>query len=198
MLSEGIAVKGTDVSSEDRQDITSILSYFDSRHDLDAVKALPDGFMLSDMERVLGFPMYYGDPEYEDKNTYFSFMSAADSPVDISGYDLMIDLSDAYEEVYAFPESGLEIRLDDSHTVLKILYSGEQVIEKDLTEYALELIGNDPGLEYGATLPADDMTFIIESGEVNVKIVFTSIEGNYEDAELAYLYTRFILLVDIK
>jgi hypothetical protein len=173
------------------------LDYFDRYHSLEDVDALPEDFMLSDMDRVFGFSFYY---DYYDsgKYLYFSFTADSDSLVDLSGYDYMIDLSESYTQDHSLLGGDLEITADTDRSGIKVSYMGERVIDQDFYVYAETLIDRYDDTQYSKQVPAEDMTFDIDTDEIGLRIVFSNINGTEEDSGISYIYTSYVLLIDIK
>ena len=197
MISNGEIIKGINVNDADKGTITSILRYFESRHDLDDLKILPNNFYGSQMEDVFGFSSFY-DVKYPDKNRYFSFISRSDSLIDISGYDYMVDLSQFYEMTYSLEENDMEISYDRENSLLELSFKGNKIITKDLSDFARELLYLYSDEEFENQLDPEDLTFILDSVDVNVKIIFSRIGGSFIDEETEYIDTNFVLLIDIK
>lgn len=175
MLEEGKIKKAGNVPAEDRIEISSILDYFKSNHNLKDVKYLPEDFEMDDMDDVLGFS--YQPRQGGIDNGRFNFiMDQMSGPIDIKGYDYLFDgrslfsgNGDAKSQAYAV--------YDNDSGKIKISYGGKTVYEKEMSIFADEIIK-----KYGVVIgkdfiPADDMIFTDENENVKVKYIIMYISG---------------------
>ncbi len=196
MLSGGSIVK-TDkaVSKVDKKEISQILGYFSNNHTLDAVKYLPEGFKMSQMDDVFGFP----NAEYSSDNNrhYFSYNSdMRNNPVDIEGYSYMLPM-DNHRASWKISDYDIEIKYDDNTQEIKISTSGRQIYNKSLQGFVEQL--HRKHIEDRKTDAAtDEMTLIDEKENIRVKLIFNHING-FEDFEgIKVNSMEFFLLIHLK
>lgn len=72
MVEDNKLVKASsNISLEDKIEISNILNYFNRSHDLGKVKYLSQDFDIKDMEEVFGFSFAYGEKESLDNHFYY-------------------------------------------------------------------------------------------------------------------------------
>ncbi|CCJ33410.1 MULTISPECIES: DUF4153 domain-containing protein [Caloramator] len=171
LLKDGKIVPKSYVNHKDKENISSILSYFERYHSLDDVKYLPKGFQISDMKKVFGFEY---TPKVFQPVMYFNFQRKADErSLNISGYDYLFDMRYMYENTEA---KGIYAKYDYNSSVLKIFNGNEEIYSKDLDEFVKKLVikYKDSGQEL-IMLGTEDLTFTDVTPKVKVKIIFNSI-----------------------
>lgn len=175
------------VLSNDQQEISNILSYFNNNHELSYVESLPDGYNLDNMIDDFGFvysPGYEGD--------YLSFYYDHDwtQAIDISKYDYYLAINSWNNR---FRVSDLEIHYNNYNYTLNISNGNEDMV-LDIKEY-VRYIHDE--LRFKQEYSSDDMTVLIEA-DYNIKLIFNHISGtqvsNGNDIDL--YNTEFILLLD--
>lgn len=196
MLAEDKIVIKT-ISKQDRQEISSILEYFNRNHSLKDVKVLPPDFKMEDMNRVFGF-------EYEyignyDKMEYFFFEKEQEGNYDISGYDYLIDNRSLYNKSFS-DKNNLDVSYDMDKALLNISYKNKLVYSKPLYEFTDKLVE-----KYGFSInknniPTEEMTFIDENSNIKIKIIFMNMSGNINaiDKDPRMNSYEFYVLVKIK
>ena len=89
MIGESGLVKSTDdISMDDKLEMGMILKYFMDNHSLKDLKYLPEGFRISDMESIFGFP-YMEKSLYEDN--YFYYFLSQGKTLEVKGYDYLLE-----------------------------------------------------------------------------------------------------------
>jgi len=177
MLVDGkIQPAPADLSKEDKIAICGILAYFNTKHNLDEVRYLPEGFVMNDMEEVFGFP--YEEPELSSPEDFFFLArnEAEVGAVDIKEYDYMFDAGILYYDRTADHE--LKADFDEESGILRINKQGTLLYEKDLTSFVKDLLAKHGGQK--DNLPVEEMTLIDENDKIKVKLSFKSIQGNQD------------------
>jgi hypothetical protein len=170
-------VEGT-ISKDDKDNIRSILRYFNNNHSLSDVGFLPDGFKMDDVLEYFKFD----SNEYYTKASYFSFGSEAGNAVDISGYDYLISLGQGGTE-------GQKVEFGDNYTVAYSsddedieVYEGEKkVYSFDLKSFAEVLHKNHGEEKY--QLPQKEMTVVDENSDVRIRIMLTNLSGAIDESD---------------
>lgn len=179
MISEGEIIPNSNISTEDKNQISSILSYFNNKHSLSDVKYLPKNFKIQDIDSVFGFS--YIENEYNSLIYYTYFNNYEDRiPLEIKDYDYLIDSeilninnSSANELNAEFiPESG----------IVKITRSGDELYSKDLNEFTKKLIDKYGINNGGQSIDPKEMTFEDENEKVKVKFLFSHISGSKDSS----------------
>lgn len=179
MISEGEIIPNSNISTEDKNQISSILSYFNNKHSLSDVKYLPKNFKIQDIDSVFGFS--YIENEYNSLIYYTYFNNYEDRiPLEIKDYDYLIDSeilntnnSSANELNAEFiPESG----------IVKITRSGDELYSKDLNEFTKKLIDKYGINNGGQSIDPKEMAFEDENEKVKVKFLFSHISGSKDSS----------------
>ncbi|WP_291567959.1 MULTISPECIES: DUF4153 domain-containing protein [unclassified Clostridium] len=197
MISEGEIIPNSNISTEDKNQISSILSYFNNKHSLSDVKYLPKNFKIQDIDSVLGFS--YIENEYNSLSYYTYFNNYEDRiPLEIKDYDYLIDSeilntnNSSTNELNAefIPESG----------IVKITRNGDELYSKDLNEFTKKLIDKYGINNGGQSVDLKEMTFEDENEKVKVKFLFSHISGS-KDASTGKIESHgndFYILLKLK
>ncbi|MCM8710303.1 DUF4153 domain-containing protein [Clostridium sp. SYSU_GA19001] len=190
MLSDSKILASSNVSKEDRIQISSIIDYFNRNHSLTEVKNLPADFKIENMDKVFGFSF---ENQYVLEGSYFNFvLNNSEGPLDIKGYDYIFDartLNSKSGNLHAF--------YDYDSAVVKISYEGKEVYLKDLNTFTDELIKKHVTNSSEKLLPVKEMTFTDENEKIAVKFIFLNISGNLKEARQAKGF-EFYMAVKIK
>lgn len=185
----------SDVSQNDKYEISSILDYFEKNHSLNDVKHIPKGFKLEDMSSVFGFsfmPQNYGSPMGQ-----FNFVrNDSKKYIDITGYDYLFDVKNLNNDLN-MSNSYLTASYNYETSVIKIIYKGNEIYTKNLNSFAQNLIDKYGVFSKGNSLSSEEMTLIEENEKVKVKFVFSNIAGNRSEGTNAKEFD-FYMLVKIK
>ncbi len=193
MLVSGEVVPGTEVSEEDRKNISSIVSYYESR-DMDKISYLDDDFEYSDFERTFGFQRedYYGSPDMEYINL---FTDQNESASEVSGFDYLFMLNN-YTESVTFQE--MKVELNDM-TSLKITLKDELILEENLNDEILAIIEEHQGQMEKGMLSQEDAIILLENEKISVKVMLLELSARRESGdELKFDHLRISLLIDVK
>lgn len=174
MLVDGkIQPAPADIAKEDKTEISGILAYFNTKHDLSDVKYLPEGFDMNDMEEVFGFP--YQEPDLTPPEDFFFFArnEAEVGATDIKEYDYMFDAGILYDMA---ADHALKADFDEESAILRISQQGALLYEKELNSFVKDLLEKHGGQK--DNLAAEEMTLIDENEKIKVKLSFKAIHGS--------------------
>lgn len=160
-----------EISGPDKRAIVSILEYFDQSHSLSDVRLLPQDFQFQDMERIFGFSRedIWGQP---GRLEYFQLYTLA-GPLDVRGYDYFLNSANLLRETVILDDLTVSYSTDELR--LTVTRGNQEIYAKDLKAFAEEIVERQgPG---NREVPAEDMTFHDENEAVQVKLVFTGIQG---------------------
>jgi len=195
MLVDGEISKKENIPREDKEEISAILMYFQSKHSLKDVRYIPEEFKIKDMEVVFGFP--YTEKGISSEEYFSYYMNPEDRAVlDVKGYDYSIQslaLMNSPVEV-----EGLNINYKD--TTIEITEDGNLIYEKNLKDYIDKLLINPVTLDKNHyQLNPETATFVDENERIRAKILITSFSGAREfNGENVINHVEFEMLVDIK
>ncbi|WP_461615526.1 DUF4153 domain-containing protein [Clostridium sp. Marseille-QA1073] len=172
MISEGEIIPNSNISTEDKNQISSILSYFNNKHSLSNVKYLPKNFKIQDMDSVFGFS--YIENEYGSLSYYSYFNNYEDRlPLEIKNYDYLID-----SEILNTNNSSvnkLNAEFNSQSGIVKITLNGKELYSKDLNEFTKKLIDKYGVNDSGQSIDPKEMTFEDENENIKVKFFFSHI-----------------------
>ncbi len=195
MLVNGAISKKENIPREDKEEISAILMYFQSKHSLKDVRYIPEEFEIKDMEAVFGFP--YTEKSISSDEYFSYYMNPEDRAVlDVKGYDYSISsiaLINSPVEI-----EGLTVSYADN--IIKIMEDGNLIYEKNLKDYIDKLLINPIQLDnHNYQLDLEKATFVDESEKIKTKILITSFSGAREfNGENIINYVEFEMLIDIK
>ncbi|MFH5836288.1 DUF4153 domain-containing protein [Proteiniclasticum sp. C24MP] len=193
MLQSGSIQPGTNVSEEDRKNISSIVSYFDSR-DPSKIKYLGDDYEYNDFESVFGFERqdYYRYPEME----YIYLSSDMDrTGIDIKGYDYLFTVN--YNTRTAETD-GITLELDNV-TDLIVRLNGEPIMTEDLSEDIERIVRENEDQMQKAQIAYEDSIILKENDRVSVKLILRELSARKTDSDtLDFDYINFNILLQMK
>lgn len=199
MIRDNSIVKsGQEVSAVDKKEISEILSYFSRSHTLDDVRYLPEGFKISQMKELFGFPNTVGD-YYNQTREYFSYSSNMMSvPIDIKGYSYMFPAND-FSSAGTSLGYDIEIKHDRATHEVAISDRGKEVYRKSLLEFGKQL-HDKYGTENKHNIASEEMSLVDENEHIKVKFMFNYVDG-YEDeigSDINVNTMNFYILLNMK
>lgn len=165
MLKDSKIIKNNSLNQKDKEQIISILDYFNTNHNLNDVKYIPKNFKIDEMDDVFGFPRS-ANLSYEQNNFAFDSVQTG-GPIDISGYDYMFDSKIIYDKAKS-PK--LNINYDKVSNVVKVFQQNDLIYTKNLNEIAKKLVD-----KYGMSTKQnsiDQNNMFFEEETSKIKIVF--------------------------
>lgn len=198
MLVEGQIIKSSkELSQANKEDISSILHYFERNHSLKQVKYLPENFEFKKMESVFGFEDVesYGI----SANRYFYFGGEGSfTGVDIAGYNYMFQVA-SYSGSGARFGDGINVDYKQQERKIVLYKDGKEIYSKSMDEYAQKLI-EKYGIDTSGKNIVENMIFEDENEEVKIKFIFRSMSGetNGSTDEILNVDCEFIVLVTLK
>lgn len=205
MLSNGEIVKDGEISSEDKREISNIISYFNQNHKLRDIKVLPKDFDLDKMETVMGFKYepYYSRPYEENRYFYYGTQNAEDA-VDIKGYDYYIHMNSWNENKREV--DGLAVQYNRVKNTLVVSKDDKVVLEQEMIAFVKDIYEKQQTKlpnENKNMMDYKDMTYEIDflgiEENMNLKFIFNEINGRVdENNNMIIENVDFILLISNK
>lgn len=175
MLQNGTITKApANITDSDKQDLSSIVLYFNRYHDLEDLSYLPQGFEIQAMEDVFGFPADY---YYTGSNRYFYFHAQDGMKLlDIREYDYFYDLSPR-QNMTGTIGSTLEVTYQPENKRLIIKQLGEEIYNKDLNEIGLKIYSQHKGKDH---LSQEQLSFTDANQKLELLYLFRYLGGYAE------------------
>jgi len=178
MINNNSVVKSNKIiPEEDMRQISSMIRYFDMKHELSELKYFPKDFKIDKMESILGFKYY--DEYYNNGDNYFFLSSRSTNQfVDIRGYDYLFDGRNQGFKGDSTGEYALDFNYETN--MLKIKQSSNEIYSKDLTVYINNLIDKYGYSKTSDNVPASEMSFEDENEDIKIKIQLVHLSGMRE------------------
>jgi len=201
ILNDKTIKPSVDVPKEDRVSISSILLYFQNKHELKDLKYVPNDFKLSQTKKVFGFELeeqYWGG----STDKYFNYSIGENGGfLDIKNYDYFADYS-SYRGTTrpGNIEDSLSISYSEQNRTIEILEKGEIVYTRNIDDIATnihyKIHGNTPG-KYQVSI--DDMDYIDDTSSMEVLYIFNNISGMESlDGKITIHPSMFYIFIKIK
>ncbi|NLZ38976.1 MAG: DUF4153 domain-containing protein [Firmicutes bacterium] len=169
MLEEGQIVPAKTISLQDKKGICSIISYFNSYHDLSDLEVLPPDFTLDKMTEIFGFDLTCA----ESVNKFFSHrVEERQILLNVQNYDYLLSSNVGLYDGMSFRQDSLRISYQEQ--TLQITRDGKNILELDVARIALQIHEANSGEDI---LPSEKMTFTDENEHLTIKLIFHSIDG---------------------
>ena len=209
ILSDGKLTPQPNVSLNTKKEVTNILNYLRYSHSLSHLSWLPQDFEIwEDMRDTFGFEPTWGYPG-EENLTYYSVQLDTDTPLDITGYETMVQTNIYWYSKPEAPEDELRnyvftiedktytllvtrtSSLDVSVRLLDMENASQPLVQAQLYTYLETLMEHHPN---GGLQPPEVLTFTEIQGDAGLKVVFQSINANFSETEsgIDYFATIFI------
>lgn len=193
MVQNGLVIPNANVPQTDRENISSIVSYFANR-DITKIKYLDEEFVLDDFEKTFGFAQvngyYYPEQEYA-----YIHAELGKTPVSISGYDYMLKLN-SYENTLSITDS-VSIALDAKAQTVKISEGSNFLLEVDLKAKLKAFLDNYRGDGKGM-MTFEEASFTDENEKVRVKFIISDLNGRKDGDDYSIENLDMFVLVTLK
>lgn len=206
MLSENKINPNPNLSAKDKSEITSIMDYMTSMGHLRSLEWFPEkykdsSYLYNEYETIFGFSPY--DSPGIDRPAYYSVSMDKTVPLDISGYDLYINL-----ELHSLEEDSTLLStftLDDQNLSLYsepdnegepklvlITAEGSKLLEVTTTEILSELQANTSKSDI---MPPEALSASTTNNGISLTLYFENISFEEIDGTLSGIYGSIIVLI---
>ncbi len=202
ILVNGVIQKNSTIPDETKGAITGKLEYLEHNYDYKGVDFLPEEFTLSDMKEVLGFEYTYDyaglKMEPGEGRDIFINEEILGSVVEISGYDYIWDSDTWVTNGIETDRGRLDFSFvrDEKGSILEINLNETILYTKKMDEFMDTIKASWDSK--GKNITIDDMTFMADTPQAELKIVFTGVEIYPDDRGFEVGWMRFYILVKMK
>lgn len=178
-----------EISDGDKQEISSILAYFNRYKKLSELKALPRDFKMEQMQTVFGFArtgqsaMYFNHRIKEQNNA-----------VDIRGFDYYFDVL-AKDVTIQKDEIPVSIAYTGNNGEVQIMRLGQLIYSGNINDIALKIHYANKN---NASLNNEDMMITDQNENVKVVYIIKSISGINDNEGSTIKSVVFSLLIKLK
>lgn len=205
MLSNGEIIKNNEIPIEDKREISNIVSYFNSTHELKDIKVLPQGFELDKMETIMGFKYepYYSLPYDQNRYFYYGTQNAEDA-VDVKGYDYYLHMNSWSENKREV--NGLTLQYNRAKNILTLSKEDRIILEQDIVDFVRDIYEKQESKfseQNKNMLNYEDMSYEIDflgiDANMSLKFIFNEVNGRVdENNNIIVESVDFILLIGNK
>ncbi|NMB08597.1 MAG: DUF4153 domain-containing protein [Tissierellia bacterium] len=198
MLVDNKVEAASNISIEDKEEISMILNYFNTNHSLENVKYLPEDFKINNMEEVFGFS-YIEKNIYNNEYFYYYTQQERNNIIDIKDYDYLLNNYRILDR--SVKVDNMEIFYNKENFKLTIKELDNLVYEANISDLANEIIEKqkDDFIENRNRLNPENTTIIKENEKVGVKFIVNSISGRIaSEGETIIEDVEFTVLIKIK
>ena len=198
MLVDNKVEAASNISIEDKEEISMILNYFNTNHSLENVKYLPEDFKINNMEEVFGFS-YIEKNIYNNEYFYYYTEQERNNIIDIKDYDYLLNNYRILDR--SVKVDNMEIFYNKENFKLTIKELDNLVYEANINDLANEIIEKqkDDFIENRNRLNPENTTIIKENEKVGVKFIVNSISGRIaSEGETIIEDVEFTVLIKIK
>lgn len=198
MLVDNKVEAASNISIEDKEEISMILNYFNTSHSLENVKYLPEDFKINNMEEVFGFS-YIEKNIYNNEYFYYYTQQERNNIIDIKDYDYLLNNYRILDR--SVKVDNMEIFYNKENFKLTIKELDNLVYEANINDLANEIIEKqkDDFIKNSNRLNPENTTIIKENEKVGVKFIVNSISGRIaSEGETIIEDVEFTVLIKIK
>lgn len=178
MLEDNKVLKASgDISSDDKEEISAILRYFQYSHSLEDVKYIPIGFKIEDMNMVFGFP--YVDKNLYQYNYFHYYSGQIGKNIEVKGYDYLLEGYGIMGRTEI--KDNIVVSYNQGNFNFEIEQRDKLIYKTNLKDNALKIIGNnkDKNINDKNIIDPDKMVFIDENDKIKIKFFINSIDGEW-------------------
>ncbi|MBU5677333.1 DUF4153 domain-containing protein [Alkaliphilus sp. MSJ-5] len=188
------------IAKTDREQISSILLYFQNKHDLEDLKYLPKDFEIGQTKDVFGFELeqyYWGGSQ--DK--YFNYRIVKNGEfLDIKDYDYFCDYTYYGEINIKNTEKPISISYSEQNRKLEILENNNVIYNENIDDIANKIyskINESSVNKFDVSI--DEMTYVDSRSNIEVMYIFNDISGTESpDGNKTIHPPMFYIFVKIK
>ncbi|WP_425445890.1 DUF4153 domain-containing protein [Dethiothermospora halolimnae] len=179
MIGENLKIKSLpkekSFTKEDKNNINSVILYFDRYHDLDDIKYLPNDFKIKDMNVIFGFELYDNRIGPSREKEFFNYsLYNKNTFSDISDFDYFKEFNKRDYNKEDDRNIGLDIDYNIDNNEFIIKNKKEIIYKKSLYKVVKDIYNEN---RKKRNIPIDRMTYTDETENIKIKIIFKGVYG---------------------
>ena len=213
MLSENKIIQKSDISNEDKYELTNITNYMSRMGYLRTLDWMPEKYYeeneyYNGFKNIYGFSQYY-DRQYPGEEPRYAYaMLDTNSPIDISGFETMFKIN-IYNDTNTKEQTVGTYTINNKDFVVKqksdesgeltLIITDEknnEVIEISTKDLFIRI--TDKPYEPKSMLPSEDLTINAENDNIKIKIIFENINIERPSNEKIWSNGSAFLLINMK
>jgi hypothetical protein len=178
-----------EISTEDKQEISSIIAYFNRYKKLGELKALPADFTIDQMQTVFGFS------KTGQFQTYFNHkMKEQNNILDLSGFDYYVEVV-SKDVTIQKDEMPISVSYTGNSGEVQIMKMGQVIYTGNISDIAMKIHQDHKENNF---LKNEDMMVTEQNENVKVVYVIKNISGINENETGTIKSVTFSLLIKLK
>lgn len=175
-----------------KEEILSILSYFQRFHNLNELKYLPPGFKLNQTSEIFGFEVTKDDLKSRKSKSFFHYDFPENQPVKIGGYDYFVNVP--HSDITKITRGEIQISYTTETGVFKVYRHDAEIYSRKVADLIAPL------LNQGTRPEKVNMTFTDENDQLKILYVCNSLSGetNQFTEEMEINYLNFFAFIKLK
>lgn len=175
-----------------KAEIISILSYFERFHGLNQLKYLPQGFKLSQTQKIFGFKVTKEDLNYRKTASFFHYDFSENQPVNIGGYDYFVNIP--HSDITKITREEIQITYAVETGIFKVWSRDREIYSRKISDLIAPLINN------GTQPEKTSLFFTDENEQLRVLYVCNNLSGekNQFTEEIEINYLNFFAFIKLK
>ena len=201
MIENGKITPNESISSEDKKEINNIISYFNNKHELKAIKSLPNDVTINKIDSLTGFKYEAYNPYMYNDGIYFNYsVNEAETILDVREYDYYVSMNSWDQGEKNVDE--LKLKYNSNKNILIVSEADKLIKEVNITEIIQGI--HDKQIDQGQekfNMKQEDMTYEVEISrddleDIEIKFLFNSVHGKINnDDKLVIDGINFIMLI---
>lgn len=201
MIKNGKIIPDQSISSEDKEEINNIITYFNNKHGLKDVKSLPEDATIYKMDSLTGFKYESDYGNQYNENIYFNYgINDRETILDIKDYDYYLNMSSWDQEEKDV--DGLILKYNTNKNILIVLEDNNIIQEVEVIKFIEDIHKKEKDKDKEKfNVNQEDMSYevlISRDGfkDIKINLLFNDVHGKINNNdELLLDGVNFIVLI---
>ena len=192
ILDDSIVKPERPLPKDAKEEILSILDYFQRFHNLSELKYLPPGFKLNQTSEIFGFEVTKDDLKSRKSESFFHYDFPGNQPVNIGGYDYFVNVP--HSDITKIAKGEIQITYTIETGVFKVYRHNVEIYSRKVADLIAPL------LNQGTRPEKVGLTFTDENDALKVLYICNNLSGetNQFTEELEINYLNFFAFIKLK